>query len=464
MDAIIYARVSSDPHGRGRSVTEQETECRALCDREGWNVLEVFVDNDRSASRFASKARPAFTALKSYIESKPVDILVTWEASRLQRDLGVYVELREMCHRRGVLWSYSGRTYDLSRSDDRRSTGFDAVLAEDESGRTRDRVLRAVRSNAEAGRPHGRIPYGYRREYNAVDGSLVGQVIDQAQADLLHEVARRFLAGESFWALARELNDRGLPGPTGGVWHPTNLARLMKAPTYHGQRVHQGRIVGAANWPALFDDATWYSLQARLSDPERLTRRNEGLIQHLLTGIAQCGADGCGLRVKLGKNRGRLSYHCPEFHVSRTETEVDEVVVGIVVRRLSQEDAVDLLSARPGQDDAVREAVDEARTKRARLETFYDAAAQGDLTPTALARIEKTLLAEIDAAEKSARRSAASTVLGNVARIDHQRWDSLPMGTRREVLRLLVRITIKPVGKGRRVFDPDSVGIEWRTA
>jgi DNA invertase Pin-like site-specific DNA recombinase len=36
--AIIYTRVSKDPKQLGRSVGEQEAECRAIAEREGWHV------------------------------------------------------------------------------------------------------------------------------------------------------------------------------------------------------------------------------------------------------------------------------------------------------------------------------------------------------------------------------------------------------------------------------------------
>ena len=49
--ALIYARVSQDRR-HGRSVAEQEAECRAWAGREGWRVVDVIVDNDRSASQY----------------------------------------------------------------------------------------------------------------------------------------------------------------------------------------------------------------------------------------------------------------------------------------------------------------------------------------------------------------------------------------------------------------------------
>src|SRR5262245_34480240 len=101
MDALIYTRVSKDPK-RGRSTAQQEAECRAVCEREGWNVLDVLCDNGRSASRYATRARPAWQEVKRRIATDGVDVLVTWEASRSGRDLGEFVELRDLLSKHDV--------------------------------------------------------------------------------------------------------------------------------------------------------------------------------------------------------------------------------------------------------------------------------------------------------------------------------------------------------------------------
>lgn len=170
MRALIYARVSSDPRGAGRSVAEQVDECRAFAEREGWTVVDEFTDNDRSASRHARRDRPAWAKTKAALASGEVDVLVTWEASRAQRDLAAYTELREICASHGVRWAYSGTVYDLADRSDRFRTGLDALVAEDEADRTRERVQRALRSNATKGRPHGKRSFGYRRIYDETTG------------------------------------------------------------------------------------------------------------------------------------------------------------------------------------------------------------------------------------------------------------------------------------------------------
>ena len=172
--ALIYTRVSKDKR-QGRSVEEQEAECRRVCEHEGWTVVDVLTDNDRSGSRYATRSRPAWNEVKCRLATDGIDVLVTWEASRPGRDLGEHVELRKLCRAYGVRLNYSGSTLDLYDSSDSFRAGLDALISEDESERTRTRILRAVRSQATAGRPHGRVLYGYRRVYNDKTGALVGQ-------------------------------------------------------------------------------------------------------------------------------------------------------------------------------------------------------------------------------------------------------------------------------------------------
>src|SRR5688572_24728809 len=107
MNALIYTRVSKDRKQQGRSVAEQEAECRKVCEREGWHVVDVLSDNARSASRYATRGRPAWDEVKHRLANGDVDVLVTWEASRNARDLAAFVELRDLMRAQGTKLSYS---------------------------------------------------------------------------------------------------------------------------------------------------------------------------------------------------------------------------------------------------------------------------------------------------------------------------------------------------------------------
>jgi site-specific DNA recombinase len=459
--AAIYARVSSDPRGIGRSTREQVADCEAVAEREGWVVVDIFVDNDKSASRFSNGDRPAYRRLVQYLQDGRADVLLTWEASRTQRDLDAYVKLRDLCRTAGVRWCYSGRVYDLDRTDDAFVTGLDALLAEREAAQTRDRVLRTVRANANAGRPHGKRVFGYRRVYDEHSGALLDQVVDDDQAAVIREAARRVSSGETPYAVAKDFNARGIRTPAGGKgWDLTQIKRLCTNPTYIAKRVHKGKVVADATWPAILDEATHYTLVARLGDPKRRTQRDSA-VKHLLSGIAVCGV--CGGRIRVQKNRGFLAYLCVDgFHVSRREDHVDEFVTTVVIERLSRPDFLDLLVV--DEDADVQAARARAAELRARLDGFYDIAAAGDLTPTALARIEATLLPEIEQAERRAHTTALSPVVAAAARPDiAELWQTLPLSTQREIIDTLMEIRIMKTGKGRRRFDPSSIAIDWKT-
>jgi DNA invertase Pin-like site-specific DNA recombinase len=68
--------------------------------------------------------------------------------------------------------------YDLRDRNDRMMLGFQAVQAEFMADYIRDNVLRGIVGAAEAGKPHAKVPYGYRRIYNMRTKALERQEPD----------------------------------------------------------------------------------------------------------------------------------------------------------------------------------------------------------------------------------------------------------------------------------------------
>jgi site-specific DNA recombinase len=241
VDAVIYTRVSRDSAG-GRSVEDQLRECRQECDRNGWPVRAEYCDNSFGASRYSGD-RPEWRRLKG--DLRKGDVLVVWEASRAQRDLQEWVELRSLCAELHVPLSYAGRVLDLTSGDDRFTGGLDALVAEYESERIRTRVLRGKRASAADGRPMSRPPWGYiaTREVDA-QGRLRPQwEPDPVEAPRVREAVERLLAGESQYAVLEWLKATDGYAPT----TPTTLRRALLNPALAGLRQHQGEVVGPAS-------------------------------------------------------------------------------------------------------------------------------------------------------------------------------------------------------------------------
>ena len=81
--AAIYVRISKDRTGAGLGVARQEEDCRALCERRGWLIARVYVDNDVSA--YSGKPRPAWRELLADLEAGRMDAVVCWHVDRLTR-------------------------------------------------------------------------------------------------------------------------------------------------------------------------------------------------------------------------------------------------------------------------------------------------------------------------------------------------------------------------------------------
>src|SRR5262249_47107225 len=74
--AAIYCRISQDSEGRALGVKRQEADCRALAERKGWPVGEVYIDNDLGA--YSGKPRPAYRAMLEALKAAAVDAVIVW--------------------------------------------------------------------------------------------------------------------------------------------------------------------------------------------------------------------------------------------------------------------------------------------------------------------------------------------------------------------------------------------------
>lgn len=468
----MYTRVSKDTSGEARSPAEQEAECRAWAEREGWQVVAVESDVSMSASRFARvRERPGYLAARRRLDADDVDLLVCWESSRASRDMAELIALRDACRDAGKRLAYSGRVFDPRRGDDAFMIGLDGLLAEKASAETRDRVLRGVRANAERGRPHGKLLYGYAREYDAA-GRYVRTVERPEQAAVVREIGERLLRGHSVREIASDLSDRGIPtsrpsrpgSHLAGAWSVQSVRRIAMNPGYAAMRVHRGEVVGTADWPALISEADHGRLVALLTAPERKVTR-PGAARHLITGVGRCGV--CGGPVGVLRNRGRWASYCCNtrgcLRTARSQPRVDELVTSVVLARLALPDAASLIVQ--VDESELRAAEDEAASLRARLDGFIASAAAGELSPATLAGVEARLRPQIAEAERRARPPLPPGAVAELieAADPAMVWAKLPEAEKRAVVgTLLDSVTILPVGKGGHVFRPESVRITWR--
>lgn len=484
--AVIYARISEDPLHQERGVARQVEDCREMARVRGWDVVaEPFVDNDISA--LTGKLRPAYRDLLALVESGGTDRVVTYMTSRVWRNRRERAEGIDRLRAASVgVAAVKGPDLDLTSASGRMLAGLLGEFDTHESEVKAERVARAAQQRAEEGRPNGTVPYGWQRLYDRDErGRVVAarDVDDPGEATVVREIVDRLLAGAALRTITADLNARGVPAPLGGQWRTSSVRKIALREANAGRRVHRGKVIGPAAWPALVDDDKHDRVRALLEAPERHHSR-DGARRHLLTfGIGACGVCGGDLRAATVKrNRkvgGAVSADNPSGTVTavhqmylcnaagcvgRNEAQVDDLVAQVVAHRLARPDAVDLLR---GTDDGrltlLRE---QAAAVRARLETAADDYADAAITSDQLRRITGRLRPLLDDLERQAGQVAgpAPEVLAGIA--GHAdalaRWQASPVTRKRAILSaLLERVVILPTRKGAG-FDPESVTVEWR--
>jgi site-specific DNA recombinase len=209
-----YLRVSQDNSGRQRSVTEQHDDNARTTERHHIAITGApYVDNDRSASRYASKARDDFARLVADLESGAfgADVLILWENSRYSRDTLKWLQMMKVCERQGVeiFITSDGRLYDLSHWKDRRNLREDASDSETESDKVSMRNRRTSAAQAGQGRPNATAPHGYMPQYDDKTGKLINWVENPAESAVPKELFRLLRKGQSMRSIARDLAAAG---------------------------------------------------------------------------------------------------------------------------------------------------------------------------------------------------------------------------------------------------------------
>lgn len=432
-------------------------ENRRECADNDWDNAGEFVDNDRSASRHAKKARDDYAEMVRRVRAGEGDIIVAWESSRLQRDLEVYVRLRNLCHETGCLLSYNGTVYDMSKRTDRKNTALDAIQSEDEAEAIRDRNLRTVRLNAETGKPHGRILYGYSRRYDSATGELIDQVPHPEQAPIVRRIYADFVGGLTAYTIAKNLRAEGIKTATNKEWSDTGVIALLRRASYNGRRIHQGVDIGEASWPGLVSSLTWHRAQAILQDPKRPSMHDTAA-KYLQSGIAACGV--CGGTIRTVANDVYPSYICDEKYCAAIRIDVmDAFVEERLVSWLSKPESAEVFRI-AALDDDLEAALAEHAELDGELKAARSAAKAGRLTVASLIAVEAGLLPQLAAVDERLRIKTVTPLLeGLLGQPDaDERWNGLLLEQQRTVLRAVATIQLNPAeGRGNPRLYPGRI-------
>lgn len=487
IDAAIYVRISRDSEAQGLGVKRQEKDCRALAERLGWRVVEVFTDNDVSASK--KKPRPAYERMMRAVETRRVQAVVVWDVDRLTRKPRELEDWIDHANRLGLSLASVGGEIDLATEQGRAMARMKGVFARLEAETIARRQRAKHKEMAEAGRYIGPRPFGYRfaadQDGSTMRGSGKQLVVDPAEAAVIRECARRVLDGESLWAITKDLSARGIETAAGNAWQTQTLRRMLMRWTQAGYRKHQeykdGQWVGQpqlfeAAWEPIIDRETHERVLAKLTAPSRITNKGDTALKYLLTWIVLCGVCGRPMvgvkgykytvkgytRADGSQSPSRERHYYAKYTcahqgchgITRRMDVVDEFVERHVVRLLEIE-GVRMLGGDQAVVDEAQQRIEEIKARKALLsDLVMTPASEGGMDEEQFRRQNARLTIQLEAEQARLRSARPADGLDEFTGSSAAAaWEAATVEKKRLVLRALIEmtgltITVDKIGPG----------------
>lgn len=376
MKAGVYVRISRDLAGDGQKVANQEEDGRALADRLGWDVVEVYTDNDISAT--SGKPRPAYRRMLADLRAGRIDAIVAWHPDRLYRRALDLVELVELVQKHDVrVATVQAGDLDLASPTGLLVAELLASVAMYEVRHKAERWSRSWQQRRQSGtvaRTGSRL-FGYACDMTLIDAEFItnpenkdrvcsapkcpGHRVDEVT--IARRMAADVIAGSSIQGVARWLEQEGIPATRGNPWRPAGVRTYLSNPKLAGYSTMSGEIVGEGQWVPILDRDTWETVRALLMSRQRVRPPRVAL----LGGLVFCGTCGHRLITSAYGRGGDRTYRCPNRpglrgcgRVSGLAAPIEELVEAFAVERFRDprvETRVGELTSTTGAGDLLAE-------------------------------------------------------------------------------------------------------------
>ncbi|WP_424536602.1 recombinase family protein [Sphaerisporangium viridialbum] len=491
---VDYCRISYDKRGTAEGVDTQHYENVNAAEELGETIAETFTDNDLSA--FSGAERPDYQRMLQSMRSGRIGLIIIRHADRLHRDVEEVSRFIEIARAHTVkLYSgMRGSFYNLNKAAGRKDLINDTLNAQYESDHRGERVTDARKRQARNG-DYGGGPrcYGWGVDTGRVTRYCVNpkaptadriyaerSVLDMGQhrpdeAEEIRKWADDLLADVSMAQLLADLRarkvltvsekdgrilTRGGKQVTHQGWNSRTVLQILLSPRVSGHSVHKGQIIKRNAYPYIIPEDQRQALITKFSDKSRKTAPGN-VPRWLVSLIAECAVcdDGTTMSVR-NNSKGEPVYRCREKgHNMHLAHQLDDYVTELMIGRLSRNDVASLLPSQVTVDAAA------LRDELITLETRKTNAARKFASGAWDEEMVDEILVEVNARAAEIREelrsaSAVSPIAEFVATDDAEAtWEDLSLGRQREIVKLLVKIRLHPIGRGRRLTQAEQLDL-----
>ena len=215
LKAGIYCRLSEEdknkqsPTDDSSSIQNQKSMLIQYALEQGWAIYRIYSDDDYAG---ADRNRPEFNKLLADAEHGKIDIVLCKTQSRFTRELEL---VEKYIHGLFPIWGVRFVSIvdnaDTANKGNKKSRQINGLVNEWYLEDMSDNIKSVLTNRRENGLHIGAFAlYGYKKDPEQ-KGHLI---IDEEAAAVVHEVFTLFSQGYGKTAIARMLNDRGIPNPT----------------------------------------------------------------------------------------------------------------------------------------------------------------------------------------------------------------------------------------------------------
>ena len=348
MKVAIYCRLSEEDRNKqfetddSNSIQNQKAMLLQYAMEQGWEVYNIYSDDDYTGS---DRKRPEFNRLLADAERKRFDIILCKTQSRFTRELEL---VEKYIHGLFPIWGIRFVSIvdnaDTNNKGNKKSRQINGLVNEWYLEDMSENIRSVLTNRRQNGFHIGAFaPYGYKKDPDQ-KGHLI---IDEEAATVVKEIFTLFSQGHGKTAIARSLNDRGIPNATeykrlhglryqqpkrknSTLWKYFAISDILVNEVYIGNMV-QGRYGSVSyktkqNKPRpksewirvegthepIIDRELWDRAQALIA--QKAKPFNVGTIG-LFAKKVRCA--NCGYVMCSSKNRGKHYLKCSSRHVAK---------------------------------------------------------------------------------------------------------------------------------------------------
>lgn len=348
MKAAIYCRLSEEdknkhaPADESESIQNQKSMLQNFALEQGWEIYRIYSDDDYTGS---DRKRPEFNRLLNDAQMRKFDIVLCKTQSRFTRELEL---VEKYIHGLFPIWGIRFVSIvdnaDTANAGNKKSRQINGLVNEWYLEDMSESIKSVLNDKRKKGIHIGAFAlYGYKKDPNR-KGHLL---IDDEAAAVVREVFTLFSQGFGKTAIARILNDRGIPNPTeykrihglrykqperknSTLWKYSAIANMLKNEIYIGNMV-QGKY-GSISYKTKQNKprprSEWYRVEG--THEPIIEKELWDNVQNLLNQRAKPFATGeiglfvgkvkcanCGYTMRSSKSHNKHYLQCSNRHISK---------------------------------------------------------------------------------------------------------------------------------------------------